>query len=76
MKKILSIMALAAIMTSCNSGSDADNAADSAKNKIDSVAGEKKDKIDSVADAQKTKIDSLTEKKDSVNNKNEKKEKK
>lgn len=64
MKKFLSIMALAAIMASCNTGADADNDVDSAKERIDSVTDAKKDKLDSAADAQKDKLDSLDKGKD------------
>ena len=69
MKKFLSIMALAAIMTACNTGEDANDDADSLKNTIDSTADAQKDKIDSLADDKKDKVDSLSDRKDSLDKK-------
>ncbi len=69
MKKFLSIMALAAIMASCNSGDDAGNTEDSTKDAIDSAANTTIDAVDSTRDASKDSVDAANAGKDTVNKK-------
>jgi hypothetical protein len=64
MKKFLTIIALAGVMTACNSADDADNKEDSTVDAIDSTADAKTDAIDSTADAR---IDSVQNANDSLN---------
>ncbi len=69
MKKFLSVLLIAGTLAACNSGTDADNKADSTKDAIDSVADVKTDAIDSTADAKKDAVDSVASHKDSANKK-------
>jgi hypothetical protein len=63
MKKFLTIIALAGVMTACNNADDADEKSDSTVEAIDSTADAKTDAIDSTADA---KIDSVKNAADSA----------
>lgn len=66
MKKLLSVLALAAIITSCNTGTDEGNGADSAQEAIDSAADAKIEKIDSARDAKIDKLDSAADHSDTT----------
>lgn len=68
MKKIMSILALAAIFTACgNSGDTAESVQDSVMETIDSVADERVDSIQETTDSVKNRLEDTFDKTDSAN---------
>lgn len=68
MKKILSIVALAAIFTACgNNGDSTESVQDSVLENIDSVADERVDSIQETTDSVKNRLEDTFEKTDSAN---------
>ena len=71
MKKVFAILAVAGLMTACNSGTSTDEVKDSTLNAIDSSKNAMKDSVEATSDSTKSLIDSAAKAaKDSVKKKN------